>query len=290
MRTVTVVGVGLIGGSFALALRKAGFQGRIFGVSSPATIERALARGAIDEGLPLERAVPQSDLVYLAQPILRILETLAALDPLLRPDALVTDASSTKRRIVETARASIRRAQFLGGHPMAGKETRGVEEADPDLFQGRTYVLTPAAPEELETAPAREFSAWLGRIGAATLVLSPEAHDEVVSFTSHLPQMASTALASLLFERLDSPEHLRAAGPGLADTTRLAMSAFDVWGDILRTNADKVDTALAAYIDKLTELRRLLGDEGMGREFERAAGFARQLRDRRGKEPDSPPK
>jgi prephenate dehydrogenase len=284
MDTVTVVGVGLIGGSFALALRKAGFRGRIFGVSSPPTIERALARGAIDEGLPLEKAAPQSDLVYLAQPILRILETLKLLDPLLREDALVTDAGSTKRRIVETARASIRRAQFLGGHPMAGKETRGVEEADPDLFRGRTYVLAPTASEELETAPAIEFSGWLSRIGAAPLVLSPDVHDEVVSLTSHLPQMASTALASLLFERLDSPEHLRAAGPGLADTTRLAMSAFDVWGDILETNPERIDKALEAYIDKLAELRRCLGDQRMRKEFAQAAMFARRLRDAQTKE------
>jgi prephenate dehydrogenase len=284
MDTLTIVGVGLIGGSFALALRKAGFRGRILGVSSPATIERALARGAIDEGLSLAQAVPQSDLVYLAQPILRILDTLPALDSLLRGDALVTDAGSTKRRIVEAAGASIRHAQFLGGHPMAGKEKRGVEEADPDLVQGRTYVLTPATPEALETPRAKEFLAWLPRIGAVPLVLSPEEHDRVVSHTSHLPQLVSTALASLLAERLESADHLRAAGPGLADTTRLAMSAFDVWGDILKTNDGEIDQALAAFIEKVEELRRLLRDERMRREFERAAEFARRLREKQANE------
>ena len=120
METVAIVGVGLIGGSFGLALRKAGFRGRLIGVSSASAIREALERGAIDEALPLAEAVAQADLVYLAQPICRILETLAALDGWLRPGSLVTDAGSTKSRIVELGRRAIRRGQFLGGHPMAG--------------------------------------------------------------------------------------------------------------------------------------------------------------------------
>src|SRR5918911_2598019 len=132
MRSVAIAGVGLIGGSFGLALRKGGFAGPIIGVSSPATLEAAIAKGAIDRGGGLEEAVAQADLIYLAQPVGRILETLTALDALVHADALVTDAGSTKAAIARQARGSITRCQFLGGHPLAGKERRGVEQADAD--------------------------------------------------------------------------------------------------------------------------------------------------------------
>ena len=161
MKTVVIVGVGLIGGSFALALRKAGFGGRIIGVSSPKTVEAARKRGAIDEAASLEKAVPWADLVYLAQPISRIVSTIEDIEPLLREGALVTDAGSTKAEIVAQAGRFIKKAQFLGGHPMAGKEKRGVEEADPDLFAGRTYVLTPEGPQDLETPAAADFVEWI---------------------------------------------------------------------------------------------------------------------------------
>src|SRR5580704_12130281 len=166
METVAIVGVGLIGGSFGLALRKAGFRGAILGVSSQAAARAGLDRGAIDRSATLEEAAGCADLLYLAQPIGRILDTLHHLDPLVRPDALITDAGSTKHTIVTQARKLVRRCQFLGGHPLAGKEKRGAAEAEADLFRGRTYVLTPATPEDLQTPAAREFAAWLGRIGA----------------------------------------------------------------------------------------------------------------------------
>ena len=148
MKTVVIAGVGLIGGSFALALRKAGFTGRILGVSSPETIRKAVALGAIDRGAGLEEAVDSADLIYLAQPISRILEMLPRIGEFARPSALITDAGSTKSQIVDAAAHSIRGRQFLGGHPMAGKEARGVEAAEAGLFEGRTYILTPRDPGE----------------------------------------------------------------------------------------------------------------------------------------------
>ncbi len=136
-----------------------------------------LERGAIDRGATLEQAARNADLLYLAQPIGRILDTLHHLDPLVRPDALITDAGSTKHTIVTQARKLVRRCQFLGGHPLAGKEKRGAAEAEADLFRGRTYVLTPGAPEELRTPAAHTFVEWLGRIGAKTVVLGAAEHD-----------------------------------------------------------------------------------------------------------------
>jgi prephenate dehydrogenase len=278
LRTVAIVGVGLIGGSFGLALKKAGFMGEILGVSSEAAIAEALRRGAIDRGLPLADAASQADLIYLAQPIGRIMDTLRRLDGLVKEDALITDAGSTKSAIVSLARDVIRRSQFLGGHPMAGKAKRGVAEAEADLFAGRTYVVTPTREADLETPRAAELLGWIERIGAVTVVMGPDRHDEVVSFTSHLPQLASTALAATAADNLESPEDLQVAGPGLADMTRLAGSAYEIWRDILATNTDSIDRALEAYIARLEYLRENLRTRAMQEQFDAGAALASRLR------------
>lgn len=277
METVAIVGVGLIGGSFGLALKSAGFRGRILGVSSPQTIEKALRRGAIDEGASLEEAAPRADLIYLAGPIRAILDTIPKLDGLARPGALVTDAGSTKRRICEAGRA-LRGALFVGGHPMAGKEKRGVEEADAELFRGRPYLLTPARSGDLETPAAREFTAWLARIGAEVRVLAPEEHDRIVALSSHLPQMISTALAAALEDR---PGVADAAGPGLHDMTRLALSGWDIWRDILETNRDEIVCAIGIFEERLRTLKSHV-EHGLPEEdFRRGAAFASRLRNKR---------
>jgi prephenate dehydrogenase len=274
MQTVAIVGTGLIGSSFGLALRQAGFAGAIVGVSSERALAGAVACGAVDRGAPLAEAVADADLVFLSQTIGRILDTVRHLDPLLKPGALVTDAGSTKGEIVEVARQTVARAQFLGGHPMAGKETRGAAAADPELFRGRTWVLTPDLPEELDTPAAREFRGWLERIGARVAVLDCEEHDRVVARTSHLPQLASTALGALLA----GAKHLEISGSGLADMTRLALSSYDLWRDILATNADEIGRALAAYIQELEHIRENLRTRQLQEEFGRGAATAARLR------------
>jgi prephenate dehydrogenase len=279
MDTVAIVGVGLIGGSFGLALRHAGFAGTVLGVSSEAAIRAALERGAIDRGATLEEAAARADLVYLAQPIGRIMDTLRHLDPLVRPEALVTDAGSTKHAIVTLAQQSLRRCQFLGGHPLAGKETRGVGQSEAALFAGRTWVLTPHDPAELATTAAAAFVGWLRRIGARPVVLGAAEHDRLVSYTSHLPQLASTALAATIAERLTEPDDLQAAGPGLVDATRLALSSYELWRDILATNAQSIEEALVAYINELEHLRENLKTRQMAEEFARGAELAARLRE-----------
>jgi prephenate dehydrogenase len=277
MNTVAIFGVGLIGGSFALAIRKAGFRGRIVGVSADDTIRAALALHVIDEALPAREAAGQADLLYLAQPIHRIIDSLAELDGWVKPGALITDAGSTKQAIVDRARQVISRAEFLGGHPMAGRERRGVEAAEAGLFEGRPYVLTPQSPAELETPAAREFLSWIPRIGSFPVVLAPDVHDRTVAFTSHLPQLASTALAAALD---GLPElQTRVYGPALVDSIRLALSSFDIWGDIFQTNRRQIGVALDAYISKLELFRRELDGEAMRRHFDAAAHLAAQVRD-----------
>ncbi|MEO8371949.1 MAG: prephenate dehydrogenase [Candidatus Solibacter sp.] len=280
MENVVIIGTGLIGSSFGLALRKAGYRGTITGVSSARAIADAIAAGAIDGAATLEEAVPRADLMFLSQTIGRILDTVRHLDGLLKPGALVTDAGSTKCSIVDLAREQITRGQFLGGHPMAGKETRGASSADAELFRGRTWILTPDEDAELRTPAATEFRGWLDKIGARVLVLDADEHDRVVSLTSHLAQLASTALASTVSEKLGAAPRLQAAGPGLEDMTRLAMGSYEIWRDILATNSDHIEKALSFYIQELEHMRENLRTRQLQEEFERAAALARQLRQR----------
>jgi prephenate dehydrogenase len=285
METVAIFGVGLIGGSFALAIRKAGFTGRIIGVSSDQTIRAALDAHIIDEALPAREAAGKADLVYLSQPIHKIVDCLEELDAWVQPSALITDAGSTKKLIVQTADQMISRARFLGGHPMAGRERRGVEAAEADLFQGRPYVLTPRSPADLEHPTAREFLDWIPRIGSFPIILDAETHDQTVAFTSHLPQLASTALAALLEGRPEGST--RVYGPALVDSTRLALSSYDIWGDIFDTNREAIRLALECYIATLEEFRTVLEGPSSGpldgqslrRGFDAGTRFATRLRD-----------
>jgi prephenate dehydrogenase len=267
MRNVAIIGVGLIGASFGLALRKTGFSGEIAGVSSGRSIEAGIARGAIDRGMPLEEAAACADLLFLAQPISGIIDTLRRLDPMVNPDALVTDAGSTKRVICDTAAAHLTRCAFLGGHPMAGKESRGAEAAEAGLFNSRPWVIT----GELHHPIARAFRESIALFGAREIILDPAEHDRLVAWSSHLPQLASTGLASVLHDQ--TPDAALVAGPGLLDSTRLALSSFDLWRDILATNRDEINLALEGLIDRL----RLLRADAEA-EFGKAAEFARALR------------
>ena len=274
MDTIAIFGVGLIGGSFALAVRRAGFSGSILGVSSPGTIREALDLGVIDEGVQPDEACRRADLVYLAQPILRIIELLPVIQQYVRPGALVTDAGSTKVRIVEAARV-LPAGAFLGGHPMAGKELRGVTAAEAGLFEGRPYVLTPSNSGDLTYGPGAAFVELITTIGARPVILEPATHDRLVAYVSHLPQLMSTALASTLasVEKADN-----IAGPSVRDITRLALSPFDVWRDILVTNAGNVAEVLDEMIAKLKYIKETLVQEELRAIFDEAAGAAARVR------------
>jgi prephenate dehydrogenase len=274
MQSVAIVGVGLIGASFGLALRKAGFAGEITGVSSAPAIAEGLERGAISREATLQEAAAQADLIYLAQPVDRILLTIAELGPLARAGCLITDAGSTKTEIVDQARKSIKLATFLGGHPLAGKEQRGAGAADADLFRGRPYVLTPTHPESSSTL---EFRDWLARIGAAVIDISAEEHDHTVALTSHLPQLVSTALA-LTLARHQSESIEKIFGPGLLDMTRLALSAPDLWASILSTNKLQVLQALDEFANSIQQIREAVESAEVSRTFNAAFTFSSNIR------------
>jgi len=274
--TIAVVGVGLIGGSFALATRKAGVATRVLGVSSPATLAKALDRGIIDEGLSLEQAVPQADVVFLSATIRSILDTLPRLAGLVSSNTLVTDAGSTKRFIIDTAR-HIEGLRFVGGHPMAGKELSGVEQADAQLFVDRPWVLS--APYAADHSGIDALMPLLEAIGARPVVMPAAQHDSVVARTSHLPQLLSTALAASLDGHFQA-QTPTLAGPGLLDATRLALSPFTVWRDILETNRDEISKAMTEFLEQWqTQFTHLADDVDLSQQFRVAADFARRLRD-----------
>lgn len=273
IETVTIVGVGLIGGSFALGLRETGFRGRLLGVSSQRTLETAKRMDVIDEGVSLEEGVRRADLVYLAQPISQILHVIPQIGAWLGPEAVVTDAGSTKVQIEQAAQAHLPAGSFVGGHPMAGKESRGVESAEGGLFRNRPYIISPSCDSHRRNA--KLLLAMIEGLGCRIIELRAEEHDRIIAYYSHVPQIASTALAVNV---LRSGSTRNIAGPGLIDMTRLAMSSYTVWKDILDTNETEIGPALDSYIAVLQELRASLRAPEMGPMFDAAGRLAKGIR------------
>jgi prephenate dehydrogenase len=277
---VAIVGLGLLGGSLGLALKKAGFSGRIAGYARrEETRRRALSLGAVDEVYPdLNEALKGADLVILATPVAVILDTLPRLKPHLSPQALVTDVGSTKKRICALAAEFFSDGPlFLGGHPMAGKERSGLENSDARLFENARYVLTPLKPQDLDDPRVKAFRDLITLIGARPLISDPATHDLAVAYLSHLPQLLSTGLASLIDEKQAADElMLEVAASGFRDVTRLADSPYSVWRDICLTNTENIQLALDALIQKLESLKLHLADRGLEGEFL----AAHQLRDK----------
>lgn len=255
---VTVVGCGLVGASFALALKRAGACGSVAGWDAdPAVLDEALRLGAIDEVDEAFNAsgVSRSDLFYLAPPVGEVVEFLRACAPHVRAGAVVTDAASTKVEVCRAARSCTQKGwRFVGGHPVAGSHLRGPRHARADLFEGAPYVLTP--PEDGSDPSALEALAeTLGLLGARVRVLTAAEHDRALARLSHLPQLVSCALAATVNEEMDEVELSALAGPGYRDMTRLASSPWGIWRDILATNSHEVADALDALIDKLSAAR-----------------------------------
>lgn len=233
-RTIAIVGVGLIGESVALAVTRKW---------SSITIHRIDRDEALD-------AARGADLLLLAAPVLTNIKLLVRLDTVVRTDALVTDVGSTKRRIV--AAAEQRPFAFIGGHPMAGGSRGGAAHARADLFDGRTWILTPRATHGTDALARLE--AFVTGLGAVPHIMTPELHDRFVGAVSHLPQFSASALMHVV-GKLAGDAGLELAGAGLRDSTRLAASPADIWRDVAATNDDVLRSALDVLIHTLTELR-----------------------------------
>lgn len=279
---IAIVGLGLVGGSFGLALKARGIPTKRTGCDRPEVLERALARGAVDEAVPdLEVAVRDSDLVILAAPVGAILDLLPRLKPCVPPQALITDVGSTKRLICQRAAEILGEAPlFLGGHPLAGKERSGIESADSAMFENSRYVLTPFSPDHLADPRVRAFSKLVESLGARPFVTDAATHDRAVAVLSHLPQLVSSGLASMVQEQ--SAEDflpLDLAASGFRDMTRLAESPYGVWRDICLTNIENIQSALETLIEKLEAMKLHLSDRELEREFKLAAALRERLRD-----------
>ena len=280
---VTVLGTGLIGGSFALALRKYTKDIHITGWDRPEIAKEAHSSGALDKSFSgdLGPALRDADLVYIALPIsvtLDLLPEIARHAPL---HALVTDACSTKLRISESATGLFPGdggPLFLGGHPMAGRELSGIAHADAELFRNTTYALIGegSAPREPRVAA---FLKLLEKIGARPLWLGAQQHDYAVAVVSHLPQLAAIALGSFLYDRLDENGlPITLAGPGLRDSLRLAGSPYSTWRDIVLTNQEYLSAALDLFSRRLEDLREKLASRELEADFDASNELYKLLR------------
>jgi prephenate dehydrogenase len=280
IRQITIVGTGLIGGSLALALKQAGFGGTIIGCDKRAVLKIAQTRGAIDRAeADLERAVAGSDVVVLATPAGCILTQLEAIAALASPTTLITDAGSTKQRLVERAQQLLgdaASARVLPGHPMAGKEVGGIENADANLFRDAVWLITPIEPANDPTERQTEYLDLLISIGAKIISLEAARHDRICAWISHLPQMMATALACTLREELGDDEAVsQIGGRALREMTRIAHSPYSMWRDIAMTNTENLEDALMRYEQQLAHLRENLRGPGLREMFEEANQFGK---------------
>ena len=275
IRQVTIVGTGLIGGSFGLALRKYGFKGRIVGCDRQPVLNRARGKGAIDAGyLHPAEAVRGSDVVLLATPVGAIIEHIERIGPILPPKTVLTDVGSTKAAVVAKAKAVFGKnagQRCLAGHPMAGKEQSGMEFADPDLFRGAAWFFTPVAGQDPDAGIAGEFLQWVEAVGARIASLEAQQHDQLCAWISHLPQMISTALAAALVEEFGQEAPLlEAGGRALREMTRISASPYSMWRDIAITNKTNIQSALLRLEQRLAHIRENLDTRELALEFEQA--------------------
>ena len=309
---VCILGTGLIGGSFGLALRKYTEGIHITAWDRADTVARAKDLGVADEIFSgeLKPAMHSADLIYVALPISTTLDVLPEIARHSAQNALVTDACSTKVRIVHAAKelfSVTSEKLFLGGHPMAGKESSGIANADANLFRDTTYALIGEASSHVDDeavpqsapegdpvpSPARRapigmskedprvaaFLKIIGKIGARPLWLGAQQHDYAVGLASHLPQLAAVALASFLYDHLDENGlPIALAGPGLRDSLRLAGSPYSTWRDIVLTNREVLSAGLDLFARRLDELRDKLASRELEADFDAANELYKLLR------------
>jgi prephenate dehydrogenase len=283
-KQITIIGTGLIGGSLGLALKAAGFGGKIVGCDRRAVLDRARAMRAIDLGTedPVE-AVAGSDLIVLATPVGGIIDLIERIGPIAPSDALITDVGSTKKEILERARSVFGDQaphRFLAGHPMAGKEHSGLENAESKLFLNAVWLLVPQPEQAMNRGKIKDYCDLLERMGVRLLKIEADRHDRMCAWISHLPQMMATALAATLVDELvDSADVHAIGGRALREMTRIASSPYSMWRDIAHTNTGNIEHALAGLEQRLAHIRENLRTPALREEFDHANRFALGTRD-----------
>ena len=274
-----LIGCGLMGGSFALALKRAGLVKRVVGYSkSPSTTERARTMGVIDVEAPSALlAVSGADIVLLAVPVAATEATLKAIRHLVTKDMLIMDVGSTKRDVIDSARRVLRDhiGSFVPCHPVAGKEVSGVEHADPELYVGKQVIVTPidrTAPTQLEDA----IRVW-EELGCQVLKMAPEEHDAAFAAVSHLPHLIAFALINAVAGQEHGQAYFSLAGPGFRDFTRIAASDPKMWRDILLANRHELLAQCRVFEGSLRTMEALI-ESGDAETLERLIGRASDAR------------
>ena len=255
-----LIGCGLMGGSFALALKRAGLVKRVVGYSkSPSTTERARQMGVIDVEAPSALlAVSGADIVLLAVPVAATEATFKAIKHLVTPQMLIMDVGSTKRDVIDAARRVLREhvSSFVGAHPITGKEVSGVEHADPELYSGRQVILTPidrTNPKQLQQAT----DVWTA-LGCPVLRMTPESHDAAFAAVSHLPHLIAFALINAIASQPHGKDYLTLAGPGFRDFTRIAASDPKMWRDVMLSNREELLAQSQIFQQALQQMEALI--------------------------------
>jgi prephenate dehydrogenase len=259
---IAIVGVGLIGGSIAFAVRRTFPEAMVVGIDADDVVVAARQLGALTHVSTSIEGIRGADLVVLAAPVQANLKILSSLPHFVGPTTLVTDTGSTKRAIVVEAEALTPGLTFVGGHPLAGAARGGIEASRADLFERRPWLLTPTPAAA--RAQVDRLAGFVRALGARPLEIDAGEHDRLLAFTSHLPQLAASALMHVVGETVGAAG-LELSGGGLADTTRVAASPARIWTDICATNTDELLPALDRLIDTLTRVR---SDLASGRSIE----------------------
>ena len=279
---ITIIGVGLIGGSLGLALKEKNSNFKIVGIDKQEIIEKAITRGAIDEGtVNLEEGIKEADIVIIATSVKTILNILTQINPFLKKGCLVTDTGSTKQQIVQKANKVLSEdVFFVGGHPIAGSEKYGIESADPYLFHNKIYILTPTHKNNL--GAIEKISLLIKVIGAKKLILDPFEHDKIVSAVSHLPQIIAVSLINAIGEldlRGNNNNYFKAVGEGFKDMTRIASSPYKMWEDICDINQENILEMIQKFKNYLEVIEDKLKNDpnSLKEEFQKASKLRETL-------------
>lgn len=281
MQRIAILGVGLIGGSLGLVWKQRLQDVHVVGFDNAPILEKAVDRGAIDEGVAtLPEAVESADVVVLAAPLTAIVATLETIAPYLRAGSIVTDVGSVKRPVLDRAAAVLPSdVPFVGGHPMAGSERRGIEHADPFIFENATYAVCPATTSFDFPSDFPALYRLIRATGGRILVLDADRHDQIAATVSHLPQLLAVCLMNYAAERnREDDAFLRLAAGGFRDMTRIASSPYTMWRDVLVANEGPILDVLAGFASSFQRLRGRIGAEALD-EVEQAFTSARSARE-----------
>lgn len=281
-KKITIIGVGLIGGSLGLALKEKKANFKIVGIDKQEIIEKAIARGAIDEGtVNLKEGIEEADIVIIATPVKTILNLLTQINPFLKKGCIVTDTGSTKQQIVQKANKVLSKdIFFIGGHPMAGSEEYGIDSANSHLFQDKTYILTPTKKSNL--IAIEKISSLIKMIGGKRLILNSLEHDRIVGTVSHLPQIMAVSLVNMVSELVrkeNNNNYFKAVGEGFKDITRIASSPYKIWEDICDTNQENILEMIQEFRNYLEVIEDKLKNKpsSLKEEFQKASKLREAL-------------